>query len=342
MISKASAAIIICIGLFFFPHGKISAQLLWRIKTETGFYKYKTFGGSSVTDFAGNIDGQLKYDYAAENSNTTVKLNLRPEIFGLENSYSKLKFKAAGNYSLYRDIADYNFNISYQLNNYNIDQLNTSQKIVLFKADAVWYLLENYPMESSLGYAYQNVDNNSFQEIDIIFLDLKFYQLLSSYLKISFGAYLEKFSIEAEMQNFWASNNKNDGLRFGPQFTFNYLQEWIINFSYKFIVHESDYTRQPSNDHLVQLLAGRLIGKRVSIILLVDYFSRKYAIEENVSPNILYTPFELENRILIKTAYKVYNKNEIYLKAGYLSNNIYYENTKLDGWNIMLGFEIRN
>jgi hypothetical protein len=334
--------VFIVVFLFSIAIEKNYAQLLWRFKTEAGLYNYKDFKGDSFFDFAGNLEGQIKYTYTDENNSASIKINLRPELLGLENSDSKIKYKAAGKYSVYDKYADYNFNISYQLNNYDIYPVSISQNVILFNADIFWYLFENYHIETNVGYAYQDVDNISAQELDLIFLDLKFYKPFNSNLKISFGAYLEKFSIKNEMKNSAENNSINNGFRFGPQFTLSYLKDWIVSFNYKFILHESDYTKRPSYDHLTRLVAGRLLGKRSSVFLLVDYFSRKYTMEKNTGLNNLYTPFELENHILLKTAYKVYNKNEVYIKAGYTSNNFYFENISLNGWNVMLGFEFRN
>ena len=59
------------------------------------------------------------------------------------------------------------------------------------------------------------------------------------------------------------------------------------------------------------------------------------------NPNLL-LPTKNENHIYLRANYKLLKYFSIYLKTGYLKEEILSENKKLEGMNVLLGIELRN
>lgn len=84
--------------------------------------------------------------------------------------------------------------------------------------------------------------------------------------------------------------------------------------------------------------------ENISAFLLIDYSSRFLRFKDSVSVGIdpIYSSLNIENRVFLKVGYDLNNLVEIYIKSGYVNDNIFQQNFSYSGWNFLTGIEISN
>ena len=226
----------------------------------------------------------------------------------------------------------------------NISKHGFKNKIhqFLLIADVSGFFWNGSPISLNLGYAFQKFSSTGKQQLDMIFLNSQLYELINPFFKIGYGIYTEKFSIQNDLINLKHKINSNKGWRYGPEMSLNYLKNFILKFEYRFLFYDSQFTTYPSTEQWIRLVGGKIISKKWSIFLLVDYYyhSFKKTVNNNDNEYPLYTPTNFENRIYGKLGYDVSDKLEIYLKPGYFKENLFSDKYSFEGWDLLIGFEI--
>lgn len=322
-----------------------SAQVDWNIYTEGGVFHSTNNLSSKSSDMLFRVDGNLRYLYTESDYSASVKLRLRPELYGLNNNFNSIKFKASGDYYKKEDIITWGVKLIGQKNFYQNKITDFNYSIFAFSLSADWLQFENNPISIQLGYAYQTASENIEQNLDLIFWDMKFFNSSFLHSNLVYGFYAEKFSIENKyLTVFNRLGCKNKGWRFGPQISFAYQNQAIFHIEYRFLIHSSGVTKYPSYEHWVRLVAGKLFLDDWSIFLLADYYNRHFTLRDNnlSESNLIYNPLDIENRINLKIAYEIKNGFELYFKSGYFKENFFDQQFNFDGWNILVGFEITN
>ena len=166
----------------------------------------------------------------------SLSLRARPEFYGFSNPINFIKLRAEGDYYQSEEKFNWGLNISRQVNFFKQQNSNLTYNIFSLTGSATWFYIDNMPVNTNLGYAYQVIKNNEEYNLDLLFFDCKLYSQLSTYMKFSYGLYLERFFITNEVEILHTSSYyKNNGWRFGPQLSLNYLKEFIVNIDYKFL-----------------------------------------------------------------------------------------------------------
>jgi len=330
------------IALLFFSSVTYS-QVDWHLSGETGFFKASGDETLQKENTLSLFDGFLKYSYESEKRTASLSLRARPEFYGFSNAVNFIKLKTEGDYYQFEEKFNWGLNISRQVNFFKQQNDNLTYNVFTLTGSATWFYFDNMPVNTNLGYAYQVIKNNEEYNLDLLFFDCNLYNQLNTYLRLGYGLYAEKFFIKNTIEIMDTnSNHENNGWRFGPQLSLNYLKNFIINIDYKFLLQDSKFTKNFSYEHLIRIVTGKIFFTDWSAFLLVDYntISLKKTSDyiEGITP--LYTPLNYENRIYFKIAYELSNNFEIFTKAGYFKNNLYENKFSLEGWNVTLGIEI--
>ncbi|MFO7445306.1 MAG: hypothetical protein R6W90_03025 [Ignavibacteriaceae bacterium] len=292
------------------------------------------------------LSGEAKYAYKEENRYASLLLNLRPEIYGGNNSQNIFKGKVAANYSQKEDLLGWGLNVSRQRNIYRGNTDHYNYDMFFLTGETEWYFVDNTPLTLNIGYAYQKVDFDASQHYDILFTEVRALSTLPGMLRLGYGLYIEYFDIENEFSPDTESRIEilNSGYRWGPQLSLNYLQDFIFNFDYNFFIHNSDFTQAFSYEQLFRLVSGTIFLEDFSIFLLIDYYKRNLKVKENYSEGItpLYVPMNLENRVYVKLGYDLSDLTELYIKAGYLKEDLYDNKYSFSGWHLLAGIQFGN
>lgn len=195
-----------------------------------------------------------------------------------------------------------------------------------------WKLTSDIPIQSIIGFAYQDIKNSITQKADLIFLSNKLFFYLNAYSQFNTGFYVERY-VNNQI-------NSYKGFRIGPQLGFNYLKDFILRAEYRLLFHISEIVEDLSTEHWIRLLSGKLLSSEWSAFLLVDYNLRNINTESDTS--LYYSVIDSENHIYLKLAYEPTENLEFSFKAGYFNENYLINNASLEGWNFTLGFSFNN
>ena len=320
-------------------------QVSFKGNAETGFYNSRGNSINKETNSLTRLNAQVSYNYSKENTSATFQLKARPEFYGLDGDLTSFKFRGSGKFFRREKNFNWGLNVTRHLNKITGLNVDINYDIFLLQGDLTLFIFDDLPLTSSLGYAYQNVDSESRQELDLIFGETKVNQVFNSYLKTGYGFYIENFSIENKFTpNIHNKIKSNKGYRFGPEFELQYLKNYILNLRYRFLFHSSGQTEFLSYEQWIRLVTGTILFPRFSVFLLVDFYIRKFK-ESGSSTSefpILYTPLNQENHISFKAGYDITNKFEIYLKSSYFNEDLVYNNLSFEGWNFLFGIEFSN
>lgn len=95
-----------------------------------------------------------------------------------------------------------------------------------------------------------------------------------------------------------------------------------------------------SNEHWIRILFGKILPGNWSIFFLLDYFFRNYSIPEDTDASLLYAPLNTENQFHLKLERELNSHTDIYLKIGYLNQNLLYNDLAFSGWQATAGLEL--
>jgi hypothetical protein len=337
-----SLTTVLCLILFVFP---LYAQLSYQFNSELGYYNSTSSILQSESGLLTRLEGKLSYLYETDNSSVSFNLKTRPEFFGIKKQFTSLKFKADGEYSRHEETFDWNINLARQLNGITNEDVHIKYDIFTLQGNITLYLLPGFPITSTVGYSYQDVNAGIEQNLDLFYFEAKVNQIFSPYFRTGYGLYLEKFFIENRMDNNVQIGARiNSGCRIGPEVELNYIKNLLINLQYRFLFHVSDATTFPSYEQCIKLVAGKIIVPDVSAFILINFYFRQYRYPSSPVDQlpILYTPINQENYINIKTTYDLSESLNIYLKGGYFRENIVFNGSSIEGWNFVFGIELSN
>lgn len=343
-----SAPLLISFFLIFLFNPQINyAQVGFRMNGEFGFYKSTGEESFKQNDILTRLDGTIKYNYEDETRKASVQLRARPEFYRFKNSIASVKIKAEGNFSQAEDDFIWGADLSRQKNFFNGRGLNIDYDILFSAAHFEWLAGDGNSFQVNAGYGYQNIDNEGSYKLDLFFLDIMLFKAADKYFKYGYGIYVERFLINSTSYLITEQSNTqldlmNHGWRYGPELSFNFLRSIILTSDYRFLIHESKYTKNLSYEHWIRFLAGTVFFNSWSVFILADYYSRKFRITGNPEffINPLYSPLNLENRVYLKLSRALTQNFEVYSKIGYFKDSLYENEVSIEGWNLLLGLEL--
>ncbi len=334
----------IFIPAFLILSSFIYAQVKIGGSVESGYYRAEGTQSVEQNDLYTGLDGQLGYNYKNEKRKASIKLRIRPEFYGLNSQLNTLKLR--GDASYYQNEKSFTWGINLADQKYNIksSNFNLVYNTFILSGNVESYLNENLPISFTLGYGYQDIGYSGQQNLDLFFGDMKLFQTMDKNFNLGYGMYLEKFSITGRSLFPFVDSVTNNGWRFGPEISLNYLGGEVINLEYRFLFHNSKYTDSPSIEHWIRLIAGKLITSRFSAFVLIDYYIRNFKYGPNAEnySYLLYTTMNFDNRIFLKLSYEINNNVELYVRSGYFKENLYSNKYNFDGWNALIGIDLNN
>lgn len=328
--------------IFFLFAASIFPQINLQGNLEAGFFKSSGNLLSNENNLMVALEGKFGYKYKQENTEFSVELKMRPEIYAIDKKLSTLIFKAGGNFFRREENFDWAINAGRQLSKISGNNIDINYDLFSIEGNSIFYWLEDTPILFLAGYAYQNIDSETDQSNDIIYFEGKANTNFGTYFKAGYGVYAEKFTIEGEtIENFITSKEKIPGYKAGPSIEIFYMKDFVLNARYKFLFHQSNRIKFPSHEQRIRMITGKILFDDFSIFLLVDYNLRSIKKKDDEEQtNILYSPFNLENQVSLKFSYELSENAEVYMKGSYFRNDLVYNNYMFEGWNLLLGIEL--
>jgi len=199
------------------------------------------------------------------------------------------------------------------------------------------------PANISLGYSYQNINSEKIINSDYLFINALANKQINNYFTYSYGIFIQNFTTKSELGNRYQVI-KSMGWMYGPQIKIHYLKHVVLNAEYKFLMENSNYILYPSYEHQVKLLGGIILNKKFSFFLLVDFYYRRIKTNDKTTEtnHFLLLPTKNRNQLSLKTVYRFNKYLSFYFKTGYFRENLFLNNFKLEGLDLLIGMEFWN
>jgi len=319
----------------------VSAQIATKLNIESGAYLDLSKTVTERTSTIHKLFGNITYKYNNENKNASISLKVRPQFF--KSDFHSIKYGFDGIFV--HKFKNFLWRPSFSLSQYNLNfsLLNTLYNTFAFVNQFEFSGGDNFTIEAKLGYSYQDINDVNTIKSDFFFVNPILNKNIDNYSYLGFGLYVQKFATESELSNNF-SGLKSTGWKYGPNIKLHYLRKFLFNVEYKFLIHNSNSTVYPSYEHNINLLSGTVVNKNLSIFLLVEFNFVRTKVKPDVEEKcpIYFFPTQNENKVYIKTSYRLKKNFSIYAKLGYFRENFYLDDFKLDGLNFLLGIQLVN
>ena len=319
-----------------FPLAAKKGQFKYKISLDGGAAQ-NSFGFSDSQNFLlARFFGQLRYFQIRKSYDWSIRGDFRPEVFLADGSTSNLLANLKGQFVKKGKKFSGLVFASYKQQYLNLERdkvsINTAQfggqYIRPYKSIGIFSLSGSYYAREF--FAKTNERKNGGAAF------LQWQKSLKGAITLQVSGYGEWFYIRS-------LENRNNGMRAGPQIGISYRRNYIINTSYRFLFHQSDITRPGSNEQHLRLLMGKLLNQHWSLFFLLDYYFRHYHFHPNqpsASP-LVYIPIDTENRFYFKLEREINPLTTLYLRIGYLNEDLTRQQFSYAGWQGTLGITFR-
>lgn len=316
----------------------IPAELDLRLSGEAGLYRTQTSVQNSNANFISRFSGWLKLQESTTRSIWNLSLQLKPEFYQGDLSYSALKFISRGQFSQTKN--NRQWGLGFDARKYSYFSMDRNSTFDFFKLEGFFstYFSKKFNFTVIPAYYYRDLTT---QQLDAFSGEFNFGAHSGNKFNIGLGSYLENFRLSADLfPSFTAARQSNVGWRWGPEFTINYLKKVYFSLRYIFLWHHSEITISPSYEQYLRLFISRKIVKDWMVFFVVDYFWNDIRLQKGQNEALLYIPFENENHVDLKLE-KLIQKN-LFLsgRIGYFKDNYILPEFSVEGWQALLGLEL--
>jgi len=316
----------------------ISAELDLRISGEAGLYRTQTSLQNSEVNFLSRFSGWLKLQETVNRSAWNLSLQLKPEFYQGDLSYTVLKFISRGQYSQAKN--SWQWGLGFDARKYSYFSINQNSSFDFFKLEGFFsnHFFRKFNFSLIPAYYYRDLTT---QQLDAFSSEFNFSAISGNKFTFGLGGYLENFRLSADLfPGLATARQSNAGWRYGPEFTLYYLKKIYFSLRYVFLWHHSEITVSPSYEQYLRLFISRKIVKDWMVFFVVDYFWNDIRLQNQQEEMLLYIPFENENHIDLKLE-KLIQKN-IFLsgRIGYFKDNYILPEFSVKGWQAIIGLEL--
>ncbi len=308
-------------------------RMLLKCSAESGFYLHNR----SRTQLQSSLNASLQYRYNQFRNRFLVKSRIVPRHYFTDN-VTTVKFSTGVEYRRFFSDNTLDAHIGIKRNDYsgdtfsafsyNLAQAHLALHVPLH--DAVTFVGET-------SFYHRDFAENRFNTMNGY--AVKFASLFDLFdvFRVGTGVYLERFSISATVSDF--SYSKNPGYRYGPELTMRLRSYYIASASILFYRQSYDHHFDPESNIRFIFLFGRYISKRTTLFLYINYYQAQRL--SDIPVQLSYKPLTDENTYYLKFGYDVKPSAELYLKAGYQSEELFHTRLTFSGAQLLIGLAAR-
>jgi hypothetical protein len=327
--------------LFFQLVGCIfaGAQINFRLTGETGLYEDKILRKS---DIFLRLEGQTLFKYQIKDIAASLQVRAIPSYYNADSDIQSLKLFSRAMIDFTKPSYALSFEgikRVYHFTGY-FDYIRGDLQLLQIKIIAAKNRMFSLALSSGLGQ--EDIFTIRHYLRDMWFAELKLIHSLFKSFKINYGFYYENFLLHHD-GNYDMEQNANKGMRFGPEIRFSYFSQFWITLEYRYLRHTSDLVGHNSYEGNLRVFLGKAVNSYLTILLLVDYYQRRFVLEQpNISDiNLLYSPMDMENRIYVKTVFTISDNSEFYIRFGYGKESFRQQLFHLEGWRTVVGISFK-
>lgn len=319
------------------PTVSISALTNLRFAVESGLYQTQNSAQHTNLNLVSRFSGGFKLQESTTNSVWTISLQVNPDFYQGDFSYSSVKFFARGQYAQKKN--KWQWGTGFDARKYSYFSEVRNSTFDLFKLDGFFSFLIARTWNFSINPSYYYRDLAT-QKLDAFATPFHLVTSIGKHMNLGFGSYLEHFELQADfLPDISQTNQTNNGWRLGPEFTLTYLKKIYFNLHYLYLWHNSRITQAPSFEQYLRLLFSRKLSNNWILFFIVDYFWNEIHLLENYHEGLAYIPYENENHIDVKLEKLIRKNLFLSIRAGYFKDNFILSEFSIEGWQALIGLD---
>lgn len=273
-----------------------------------------------------------------------MQLRFAPEFYGMQNGSSVVRLGGRAQYN--QSFSKFHINLLLNSRKYLYNNnLNSNLTFDTFQlgGNLILKLQGQRFLSFRVEYFYRDLEYSTDNQLDAAVIAGSYHKSFSRFGRIMGGAYLERFRVDNPgFVGMSGRLSENEGWRLGPEFAIEYSCRLVASLNYRFLWHQSDLVGNTSWEQWVRFLFGKMLSRRWSVFFLIDYYFRDFPSVSSDNSFLLYSPLENENRIYLNIAHDLKKNLSLFLKVGYLRDNLIFRSLSLSGLRATLGVEIKN
>lgn len=316
-----------------------ATTLHWKCSSEAGPYQTETIRLENTGNLLVRLDGSLQLRNKNPGHLAFLQLRFKPELYSFTESMSSVKMLASGRFE--RDFRRWSWSVGSEFRQYAYHNLPADLTLKMYSvlADFTRQLFPGNLLLLHISYYRREFANQSRNRLDAPVVQAKLVHRFSKYLRGSAGVYLLWFSIEdRQPQENWRTS---DGVQRGPTLSLEYRRKILLNLDYHLLWHASQQTLSFSYTQRLSFLFGKMLSSKWSLFFLINYSDNHFSLKESANLNLLFYPLENENRVYLKLQCDLRTNRALYVKIGYLKDNLVGQSISLSGWQAVAGFRLK-
>ena len=309
---------VILSGLFLILLWHVSglANVRIRLALSGGPSVSNQFNGQIIT----NVSGQIRYKTRFQSYYLRIKARATPEFYlnGAESSI----FKFNGTVVVGSNLAPTGWQVSFAHRRYfysssafrdfSFEQLSLTGNVWRRRTGQTFWLA-TLGYWSRVSYSRPGSRLQAAQAQAGIQINFATHRTLSCALQI------ERFYVSPAYSDQIA--DRNEGWRAGPVVNLNIRYPFVLNGSLYAAGHYSDLNGKTVPVYGLDLVLGQVFKRKWSLFMLLRW-QKLTRLPEGYSPYLAYAPSELENWLALKLSYDLSPSWEIFLRAGWMRENL--------------------
>jgi len=316
-----------------------ATTLHWKLSSEVGTYQTETIRLENTGNLLARLDGSVQIRYKTLNRLAFLRLRFKPELYSFTESMSSVKMLASGRFE--RDFRRWRWSAGGEVRQYTYHNLPADLTLKMYSAfvNLNRQLFPGNLFLMHFSYYRREFANRSNNRLNAPVIRVQLIHRFSKYLRGSAGVYLLWFSIED--QQLQENRGTSDGVQRGPTVSLEYRRKILLNLDYHLLWHVSEQTLSPSYTQRLSFLFGKMLSSKWSLFFLINFSDNRFSLKDHPNLNLLFYPLENENRAHLKLQYDLSTNRALYVKIGYLKDNLVGQNISLSGWQAVAGFRFK-
>ncbi|GEM_PF-4015987 len=312
------------------------------LRSEAGYHR-ANFSESPAQNFLRlKLEGVFKFERQNARQHWYIQARLLPEYYTSATDWRFLHSEVKGYYRRNGQVSSWEIYALGRRRFYRLGDLELTFYSVNLGSRITWRYTPKRAVLLNAGYFQRQMIETPEIAWHAGVFNVDWATSLFPNLRGQFGIYGETFSIRQQSTvGDSVAALRNSGWRLGPEIMLSYKKQFLATVQYHWLWHHSRLTGRLSSEHWVRAVFGKIIKRHWSVFLLADYYFRSFHLKANANTNVVYAPFNTQNRVHIKLERDLSASMALYLTLGYLNENLLLEQIEFSGWRSMAGLRWR-
>lgn len=316
--------------LMVLPESGTSA---WHLRSELGFYRSSQGAQNTPAQLMTRLEGGYRFSATRGQHRWEFKTRIKPEVFDLAGGTSSVKWFFLGSYRYNPGRFTWNFSVSPRRFTYYNMPHKIRLTILQTNGSLAWQAKPGLSLSLNAAYFGRGFSNGYHNWLNAGIFTTGGRLLIGKRFYFYGGVYTLRFLVSQ-------SGESSAGGQVGPEIGLDFRNGLILTVHFRYLIHRSDITWKNSNARYFRAVFGKMVAPDWTLLLLADFTVNRFNLKQNADLNLLFYPVNNENRFYLKVENDLEKGLSVYLKCGYLKDDLLSNSQPLSGWELVTGLRL--